>query len=205
MIAFADVGGSGIETIAHLQENGRITLCFQAFSGAPRIVRLYGKGFHVEPQEKGFQELGEFFSNIEEAKGLMFNAKGESQAGKIREYVIIDVYSVRKSCGYAVPLMDLVEQRTTMTNLFHERSLETLEGKREAANEKSLDGLPGLRWSQKERKGVASTSQSSGSNVLSPPSSNVNSSRYMLKDKRFLIGVGTGLMGGLLLAHFLSK
>jgi len=35
---------AGIETISHLRENGRITIMFTAFDGAPRIVRLFGKG-----------------------------------------------------------------------------------------------------------------------------------------------------------------
>ena len=39
-VAYADLTGSGIETVAHLRENGRITLCFCAFEGPPRILRL---------------------------------------------------------------------------------------------------------------------------------------------------------------------
>jgi hypothetical protein len=35
---------SGVETISHIRENGRITIMFSAFDGAPRIVRLFGKG-----------------------------------------------------------------------------------------------------------------------------------------------------------------
>jgi hypothetical protein len=43
-VAYLDLTGSGIETIAHLQQNGRITLLFCALEGPPRIVRLYGRG-----------------------------------------------------------------------------------------------------------------------------------------------------------------
>ena len=43
-VAYADLGGSGIETVAHACENGRITIMFCAFEGAPRIVRVYGRG-----------------------------------------------------------------------------------------------------------------------------------------------------------------
>ena len=32
--------GSGVETVAHLRENGRIVFMFCAFTGPPRIVRL---------------------------------------------------------------------------------------------------------------------------------------------------------------------
>lgn len=41
---YMDLSGSGCETISHLRENGRITVMFNAFEGAPRIVRLWGHG-----------------------------------------------------------------------------------------------------------------------------------------------------------------
>ena len=41
-VAYLDYHGSGAETIAHLRDNGRITLMFCAFDGPPNIVRLYG-------------------------------------------------------------------------------------------------------------------------------------------------------------------
>ena len=37
-------GRPGAETIAHIRENGRVTVLFNAFDGPPRILRLYGKG-----------------------------------------------------------------------------------------------------------------------------------------------------------------
>ena len=43
-VAYIDLGGSGIETHAHLRENGRICLMFCAFEGDPLILRLYGTG-----------------------------------------------------------------------------------------------------------------------------------------------------------------
>src|SRR5467141_862500 len=43
-VAYLDLTGSGVETIAHLRENGRITLMFCAFNGNPRISRIYGRG-----------------------------------------------------------------------------------------------------------------------------------------------------------------
>jgi hypothetical protein len=38
---------SGVETIANVRENGRITLMFCAFEGPPRIARIFGKGMSV--------------------------------------------------------------------------------------------------------------------------------------------------------------
>src|ERR1051326_9080650 len=48
-VAYLDLTGSGVETISHLRENGRITLMFCAFEGAPKILRLYGRGAVIEP------------------------------------------------------------------------------------------------------------------------------------------------------------
>ena len=42
--AYLDITGSGVETIAHLRENGRICVMFCAFDGKPTIVRLHGTG-----------------------------------------------------------------------------------------------------------------------------------------------------------------
>src|SRR3954449_6545717 len=56
-VAYLDLTGSGIETVAHLRENGRVTLMFCAFEGPPKILRLYGTGRVVRPEEDGFGEL----------------------------------------------------------------------------------------------------------------------------------------------------
>ena len=48
-VAYADYNGSGIETAAHLKENGRILIMMCAFTGPPRIVRLHGNGEYFEP------------------------------------------------------------------------------------------------------------------------------------------------------------
>src|ERR1700733_4197740 len=50
-VAYLDLTGSGIETVAHLRENGRITILFCAFEGRPLILRLHGRGRVVEPGE----------------------------------------------------------------------------------------------------------------------------------------------------------
>ncbi len=47
-VVYLDQTGSGNETAAHLRENGhadgRLTLMFCAFEGAPLVLRLYGRG-----------------------------------------------------------------------------------------------------------------------------------------------------------------
>ena len=56
-VAYLDLTGSGAETIAHLRQNGRITILFCAFEGKPNLLRLYGQGTVVtlffRPLENG--------------------------------------------------------------------------------------------------------------------------------------------------------
>ena len=61
-LAYLDRTGSGVETIAHLRENGRVVLMFCAFEGKPRIVRVHGRGSVVLRDDVGFDELAAAFS-----------------------------------------------------------------------------------------------------------------------------------------------
>ena len=66
-VAYADVTASGAETIAHLRDNGRITLMFCAFDGPPNIVRLHGTGRVVTLYDDEFAELSRLFT---ESRGV---------------------------------------------------------------------------------------------------------------------------------------
>lgn len=46
-VAYLDFADSNAETIAHLRENGRLTLMWCAFQGPPNIVRVHGRGESV--------------------------------------------------------------------------------------------------------------------------------------------------------------
>ncbi|MEJ7630769.1 MAG: pyridoxamine 5'-phosphate oxidase family protein [Nocardioidaceae bacterium] len=52
-VGWVDHTGSGVETIAHRRENGRICLMFASFDRRPRIVRLHGRGTVALPGERG--------------------------------------------------------------------------------------------------------------------------------------------------------
>src|ERR1700691_5401404 len=69
-VAYIDFNGSGVETIAHLKENGRIVLLFCAFQGPPNIFRLYGQGRAFEPDEAEFAGLGENFPGYDHAHSI---------------------------------------------------------------------------------------------------------------------------------------
>jgi len=127
-VAYLDLTGSGIETIAHLRENGRIVVMFCAFEGRPNIVRLHGTGRAVLPDEAGFAEL---VARFPEHPG-------------IRSVIVVDVVRVADSCGYAVPRMDYVGDRDVLDLHNAKKGPEALAEYREKRNAESLDGLPGL-------------------------------------------------------------
>ena len=127
-VAYLDLTGSGIETISHLRDNGRITLMACAFSGAPRISRIYGAGTVHEVDSNGFAELAPSFPEL---------------PGR-RSIIDIAVDRVTTSCGYAVPLMDLVSDRDRLLDWAHAKGDDGIVEYRASKNAVSIDGLPGL-------------------------------------------------------------
>jgi len=129
-LAYADTGGSGIETVAHLKDNGRITLMLCAFDGPPKIFRFYGRGTVVEPHQRGFEDLLGQFPTLPAARNI----------------VRIDVERILDSCGYGVPLYDFRQHRDSLLNYFREQSADEIVAYRRKRNSVSLDGLPGLTF-----------------------------------------------------------
>lgn len=127
-VAYLDLTGSGVETIAHLRQNGRITLVFCAFSGKPRIVRIYGSGEPVLPGDEGYDGLLDRFT---------------PSAG-VRSVIRVRVERVSTSCGYGVPLMTYEGERDTLTKWFERKGPEGIARYRRSKNSRSIDGLPGL-------------------------------------------------------------
>jgi hypothetical protein len=52
--AYIDATGSGIETVSHIYENGRVTIMFCSFDSRPRIMRLFCKGKVIEHDSPDF-------------------------------------------------------------------------------------------------------------------------------------------------------
>ena len=130
-VAYLDRTGSGVETIAHLRENGRIVLMFCAFDGPPRIVRIHGRGSVVHRDDGGFEELARRFTT-ERTEGA-------------RAIIVVSAQRVSDSCGYGVPLMDFRAQRTQMTEWADRKGDDGVRQYWESTNSVSLDGLPALR------------------------------------------------------------
>ncbi len=134
--AYVDLMGSGIETISHLRENGRIVVMFCAFDGPPKIVRLHGVGRPVQQNDEGFSELLASFSLTEE------------QLTAVRSVITVEVTRVADSCGFVVPRMDYVGERDQLYRYAENRVRKLGEDAvREyvsANNAESIDGLTGL-------------------------------------------------------------
>lgn len=127
-VAYVDLTGSGAETAAHVSENGRITLMFCAFEGAPRIVRVYGRG---EVVLRGTGRWDQLAPRLPELPGA-------------RAIVVVHVSRVADSCGYGVPRMQLVAERDTLVEWARAKGPEGTAAYRREKNARSIDGLPAL-------------------------------------------------------------
>lgn len=125
-VAYLDLTGSGSETSAHVLENGRVTFMFCAFSGAPRILRLYGRGSVALPTDPEWAALAPHFEMLPGA----------------RQIIVADIFMVQTSCGFAVPLMEVVGQRDTLIKWAETKGDDGLNTYRAQKNQQSLDCLP---------------------------------------------------------------
>lgn len=129
-VGYLDYFGSGAETIAHLRENGRITLMFTAFSGRPAVVRVYGQGRVVPVDDPEFGELRDRFAK-------------KRTVGQ-RSIILVDVERVAESCGYAVPQMEFVADREVLDLHQVKKGAREYEGRGHIKNPASIDGLPAI-------------------------------------------------------------
>ena len=131
-IGYLDFTGSGVETIAHLRENGRICVMFCAFEGPPRIVRVHGVGDVVEPSSAEFAGLRERFDDYPGVRSII----------RVRASRISD------SCGYGVPLYDYQGERDQLPRWAERKGEDGLAKYQQENNAESLDALPSLLGDQ---------------------------------------------------------
>lgn len=127
-VAYLDLTGSGIETSAHLKENGRIVIMMCAFEGAPNIVRFHGKGVTHWKDSEGYKKLIEGFEEIPGARSI----------------IEIKVERISDSCGYAVPLMKYEGDRDTLVRWSEKKGPEGIRAYQQAKNSQSIQGLEGV-------------------------------------------------------------
>ncbi|MEU7175918.1 pyridoxamine 5'-phosphate oxidase family protein [Micromonospora tulbaghiae] len=133
-VAYLDFAGSNAETIAHLRENGRVTLMWCAFAGPPNIVRVHGRGEPVFRDDPRWPGLLTHFPDIDPGPhGL-------------RAVIVVHAELIRDTCGYAVPFMTYDADRDLHERRFAREDDASLSayfaGKDHVAT--SIDGLPGL-------------------------------------------------------------
>lgn len=124
-VAYLDLGGSGNETHAHLAADGRITIMMCNFEQPALILRLYGRGKPVLPQDAEWAELAGHFTLLPGT----------------RQIFDIAVESVQTSCGWGVPVMHLDKERETLVKYHAQADPAKWEAKL-AGRTRSIDGLP---------------------------------------------------------------
>ncbi|MGW6237681.1 pyridoxamine 5'-phosphate oxidase family protein [Streptomyces sp. NPDC055094] len=131
-LAYLDFGGSGAETIAHLRENGRITLMWCAFTGPPKVLRVHGRGEPVFRDDPRWSEYIRLFA--------------DADGPGARAIIVIHAERVSDACGFAVPFMDYREERTQHAEHFGRKTDEEFAAycaKKDHVGV-SVDGLPAL-------------------------------------------------------------
>ncbi|GBE65355.1 hypothetical protein MFM001_18170 [Mycobacterium sp. MFM001] len=128
-VAYLDLFGSGAETIAHLRDNGRITVMFCSFTRNSRILRLFGTGRVVRPDDAEFDSLSPYF-------GL--------QHPGIRAAIVIDVERIADACGFSVPYYELIGERPVLDAHHAKQPDEKFAHRIVGGNGHSIDGLPAL-------------------------------------------------------------
>lgn len=128
-VAYVDYTGSGIETIAHLRDDGRVVLLFCSFDGPPKILRLHGRGRALEPGDAEFTELAPRLSPVCEARAI----------------IVVEIERIADSCGYGVPLFDYRGARDQLPRWAQTKGAAGVAAYQSSKNAASIDGLPGLR------------------------------------------------------------
>ena len=128
-LIYLETAGSGVETIVHLRENGRIVIMMCAFDGPPKIYRFHGHGDVVLSSHSDFAEFAALFDN---------DLLG------IRSVIRIKVDRVSDSCGFGVPLLDFCEERKASRKWSEQHGADAIRDYVAKKNLVSIDGLPGL-------------------------------------------------------------
>ena len=125
-VAYLDLTASGAETIAHLRQNGRIVVMFCSFERSPNVVRLHGRGRVVSLYDPSWAQWASRFPENPAARAV----------------IVVEVTRVSTSCGYALPILEQVEERDILTDNMRRRGPEGVVRYRRTKNAVSIDGLP---------------------------------------------------------------
>ncbi len=126
-VAYLDLTGSGNETAAHINDNGRLTIMLCAFSGAPKILRLYGTGLAVQQYATNWDQLRTLFP---------------ADIPGVRQIITLTIESVQTSCGFGVPIYEYQGQRDMLIEWAEKKGDDRLADYQREKNTTSIDGLP---------------------------------------------------------------
>lgn len=130
-VAYCDLTGSGVETIAHVKQNARIVLMFCAFEGKPKILRIYGKGDVFERGSADYETLMPRFPEL-------------SSLHAARSIIQVTATRIADSCGFGVPEYEFKGHRDLLHSWAEKRGEAGMRDYRRDRNAESLDGLPGV-------------------------------------------------------------
>ncbi|MBP2380650.1 pyridoxamine 5'-phosphate oxidase family protein [Brachybacterium sacelli] len=136
-VAWVDYTGSGVETIAHIRENGRVCLMFASYGKRPRIVRLHGTGEVFLPGEATFEDV----------------VARHPEHPSTRAVITVDVTRISDSCGWGVPIMEKTGERDLLRLRAEKKGADGMAQYRAERNARSIDGLPGLPLESAESSG----------------------------------------------------
>ena len=126
LVGYMDIIGSGNETSAHILENSRISFMFCAFDGPPNILRLYGKGRTILPDDAEWANLSKKFTIL----------------ASTRQIILANIFQVQTSCGFGIPYYEYSGERDHSFKWAESKGAEGLENYKNEKNKISLDGLP---------------------------------------------------------------
>ena len=125
-VMWLSVTGSGNECAAHVLENGRMTVMFCAFEGAPTILRLYGTATVIYPRDEQWEALLAYFPTFPGT----------------RQIFDLSIDLVQASCGMAVPMYEYVQERESLNDWAEKKGPEGISAYWQEKNQISLDGKP---------------------------------------------------------------
>jgi hypothetical protein len=135
-VAWLDLTGSGVETIAHLGADGRVTLMFCAFDDPPQVIRLHGRGRVHRLGGDEFEKMLPLFPDLPDGRAI----------------IDVAVERIASSCGYGVPRMEFLGPRERLLDSARRKGPGKLARYRARRNAQSIDGLPGLVPSQSAKE-----------------------------------------------------
>jgi Pyridoxamine 5'-phosphate oxidase len=139
-VAYLDLTGSGNETSAHLEENGRLTIMFCSFSEEPLILRIYGQGRVIRPHAPEWNNYASWFDPL---------------LPGTRQIIVQKIQQVQTSCGFGVPLLDYQGDRQTLLDWAKFKGEEGIQQYQQQKNQYSIDGLPTYLLEGSDRPGTA--------------------------------------------------